>query len=156
MSKYTVISSLSLCISLLVTGCSDSKVSQCQRLIKAVNQGTSLIDNNKGKQVTTSLQLSRDLQTVTKSIQELKLPDPKLQEFQGSFVKVFSNLSKGISTAAKALGAAKTAEDSSAGREKIQKARIDIDSSLTAAAKTAGKQSDSVGNQLNQYCSQSQ
>jgi hypothetical protein len=154
--KYTIIAPVSLSIALLVTGCSESKVSQCQRLIKAVNQGTSLIDTNKGKQVTTSLQLSKDLQNVTKSIGELRLTDPKLKEFQSSFVKVFDNLSQGISTAAKALGAAKTAEASSSGREKIQKARKDIDSSLTAAAKTAGKQSDTFGNQLNEYCSQSQ
>ncbi|MBD2628371.1 hypothetical protein [Trichormus variabilis] len=154
--KYTIIAPVSLSIALLVTGCSESKVSQCQRLIKAVNQGTSLIDTNKGKQVTTSLQLSKDLQNVTKSIGKLQLTDPKLKEFQSSFVKVFDNLSQSISTAAKALGAAKTAEASSAGREKIQKARKDIDSSLTAAAKTAGKQSDTFGNQLNEYCSQSQ
>ncbi|MEA5553899.1 hypothetical protein VB713_23445 [Anabaena cylindrica UHCC 0172] len=153
--KYTIITSLSLSISLLVTSCNETKVSQCQRLIKVVNQGTSLIDNNKGKQVTTSLQLSRDLQTVTKSIQELKLADPKLQEFQSSFVKVFDNLSQGISKAAKALGAAKVAKPSTEGREKIQKARTDIDSTLTVAATTAGKQSDTFGNQLNEYCSQS-
>ncbi|WP_016951310.1 hypothetical protein [Anabaena sp. PCC 7108] len=154
--KYTIIAPVSLSIVLLVTGCSESKISQCQRLIKAVNQGTSLIDTNKGKQVTTSLQLSRDLKNVTKSIGELRLTDPKLKEFQSKFVKVFDNLSQSISTAAKALGAAKTAEASSAGREKIQEARADIDSALTAAAKTAGKQSDTFGNQLNEYCSQPQ
>ncbi|MGM3306349.1 hypothetical protein ACSQ6I_10260 [Anabaena sp. WFMT] len=153
--KNTVITSLSLSIALLVTSCNETKVSQCQRLIKVVNQGTSLIDNNKGKQVTTSLQLSRDLQTVTKSIQELKLADSKLQEFQSNFAKVFDQLSQGISTAAKALSTAKTSEASSAGRQKIQKARTDIDSTLTVAATTAGKQSDTFGNQLNEYCSQS-
>ncbi|AFZ58347.1 hypothetical protein H6G54_04260 [Anabaena cylindrica FACHB-243] len=152
--KNTVITSLSLSIALFLTSCNETKVSQCQRLIKVVNQGTSLIDNNKGKQVTTSLQLSRDLQTVTKSIQELKLADPKLQEFQSNFAKVFDNLSQGFSTAAKALSTAKTSEASSDGRQKIQKARTDIDSTLTVAATTAGKQSDTFGNQLNEYCSQ--
>ncbi|MBK1986041.1 hypothetical protein A0J48_000485 [Sphaerospermopsis aphanizomenoides BCCUSP55] len=139
-----------------MTGCGESKISQCQRLIKVVNQGTSLIDNSKGKQVTTSLQLSTDLQTVTKSIKELRLADPKLQEFQTNFAKVFDNLSQAIAKAGKALGATKNAELNSAGREKIQKARTEIDSSLTAAAKTAGKQSDTFGNKLNDYCSQSQ
>nr|WP_199306819.1 hypothetical protein [Anabaena sphaerica] len=139
-----------------MTGCSESKVSQCQRLVKVVNQGTSLIDNNKGTQVTTSLQLSKDLQNITKSIQELKLVDPKLQEFQSSFAKVFDNLSQAIATAGQALGTTKTAEASSSGIEKIRKARTDIDSSLTAAAKSAGKESDAFGNQLNKYCSKTQ
>ncbi|MFM2064580.1 MAG: hypothetical protein RLZZ507_4251 [Cyanobacteriota bacterium] len=156
MRKYTVIAPIGLSIALLMTGCSESKVSQCQKLVKVVNQGTSLIDNNKGEQVTTSLQLSKDLQNVTKSIQELRLADPELQKFQSNFAKVFDNLSQAIATAGKALGATKTAEASTSGREKIRKARTDIDSSLTAAAKTAGKESDTFGNQLNHYCSQPQ
>lgn len=153
--KYTVIAPVILSIALLMTGCNESKISQCQRLVKVVNQGTSLIDNNKGTQVTTSLQLSKDLQNVTKSIQELRLADPKLQEFQSSFAKVFDNLSQAIAKAANALGTTKTAEASTAGRVKIQKARTDIESTLTAAAQTAGKESDTFGNQLNEYCSQS-
>ncbi|MBD2663375.1 hypothetical protein [Richelia sinica] len=147
---------ISLSISLLITGCSESKVSQCQRLIQVVNQGISLIDNNKGKQANTSLQLSKDLKDVTKSLAELKFTDPKLEEFQGDFVKVFQNLSQAIAKAAQALNTAKTAEATPSGREKIQKARTDIDSALTAAAKTAGKESDNLSNQLNKYCSQSQ
>lgn len=156
MRKYTVIAPISLSIALLTTGCSESKTSQCQRLVKVINQGTSLIDNNKGEQVTTSLGLSRDLQTVTKSIQELKLADPELQKFQSNFAKVFDNLSQAIAKAAQALGTTKTAEASSSGRAKIRTARTDIDSALTAAAKTAGKQSDTFGNQLNEYCSKTQ
>jgi hypothetical protein len=154
LGKYSFIAPVSLSLALLVTGCSESKVAQCQRLIQAVNQGTSLIDTNKGKQVNTSLQLSKDLQTVTKTLGELKLTDPKLQEFQSSFVKVFTNLSQAIAKAANALGTAKTAEASPAGREKIQKARVEIDSALTSAAKTAGKDSDALEAQLNKYCSQ--
>jgi hypothetical protein len=148
--RYTVIAPVSL-IFILVTGCSESQVSQCQRLAQAVNQGTSLIDINKGKQVTTSLQLSKDLKAVTKSIGALKLTDPKLQESQSSFVKVFDHLSQAIAKAAQALSTAKTAESSPAGREKIQKSKAEIDSAL-AAAKTAAKQSDTLGRQLNQYC----
>ncbi|MEA5579604.1 hypothetical protein [Anabaena sp. UHCC 0451] len=154
--KYTVIAPISLSIALLMTGCSESKISQCQRLIKVVNQGTSLIDNNKGKQVITSLKLSRELQTVTKSIEELKLIDPELQKFQSGFAKMFDNLSQAIAKAAKALDTTKTAAASSSGREKIRNARTDIESVLTAAAKSAGKESDIFGNQLNEYCSKPQ
>ena len=92
--KYTVIAPVSLSIALFVTSCSENKVSQCQRLIQVVNTGTSLIDKNKGTQVITSIQLSKDLEFVTKSIGELKLTDPKLKEFQSGFVKIFQNLSQ--------------------------------------------------------------
>ncbi len=154
--KYTVIAPVSLSIALLVTGCSETKISQCQRLIKAVNEGNSLIEKNKGLQVTTSLQLSQDLANLTKSIEDLNLRDSKLQSFQSRFVKVFDNLSQAIAKAAKALASAKAAEASPSGREKLQKARTEIDTALTAVAKTAGKDSDALVGDINKYCSQSE
>ncbi|MBD2443707.1 hypothetical protein H6G25_11025 [Dolichospermum sp. FACHB-1091] len=153
-SRYPVIAPVAVSIALLITSCSDSKTSQCQRLIKAVNQGTSLIDTKKGQQVSTSLKLSKDLKNVTQELQKLNLKDPKLKEFESGFIKVFDNLSQAIGKAAKALANTKTAEVSSDGRIKIQKARREIDSALTTAAKTAGKQSDTLAVQLNKYCSQ--
>lgn len=152
--KYTVIVPVSLTIALLMAGCNENKASQCQRLIQAVNEGNSLIDKKKGQQVITSVQLSKDLQAVTKSIEDLNLKDPKLQEFQSKFAQVFRNLSQAIAKAAQALGSAKNAEASEAGREKLQKARTQIDTALTAAAKTAGKESDKLVGNLNKYCSQ--
>jgi hypothetical protein len=152
--KYTVLAPVALSISLFITSCSENKISQCQRLIRVVNAGTSLIDKNKGTQVITSIQLSKDLEFVTKSMRELNLTDPKLKEFQSGFVKIFQNLSQAIAQAGKALGATKTAEASASGRERIQKARAEIDSTLTTAATTVGKQSDTLVNEMNKYCNQ--
>lgn len=149
--KYTVIVPVSLSIALLVSSCTENKVSQCQRLIRVVNAGNSLIDKNKGTQVITSIQLSKDLEFVTKSIKELNLRDPKLKEFQSGFVKIFQSLSQSIAKAGRALGVTKTAEASASGREKIQKARTEIDSALTTAT-TLGKQSDTLVQQMNKYC----
>ncbi|WP_201447886.1 hypothetical protein [Calothrix sp. PCC 7507] len=152
--KYIVIAPVSLSVALFLSGCNENKASQCQRLIQVVNAGNSLIDKNKGQQVITSLQLSKDLEVVTTSIEELNLKDPKLKEFQGRFVKVFKNLSQAIAKAAKALSAAKTAEASPSGREKLQNARTEIDTALTAAAKNTGKESDALVRQINKYCSE--
>ncbi|KAB8334091.1 hypothetical protein SD80_006465 [Scytonema tolypothrichoides VB-61278] len=152
--RYTVIIPISLSMAMFVTACNDSKASQCERLINLINKGSDLIDKNKGQQVTTSLQLSKDLEAVTKEIKELNLKDPKLQQFQSSFVKVFETFSQSIATAGKALGSAKTAQASSEGRVKIQKARGDIDTALTAAA-DAAKQSDALASEVNKYCSES-
>lgn len=152
--KYLIIAPISLSIALLVTACSENKASQCQRLIQVVNEGNALIDQKKGQQVITSMQLSKDLEAVTGSLKQLNLADPKIKGFQSRFVKVFENLSQAIAKAARALGAAKAAEASPTGREKLQKARTEIDTALTAAAKTAGKESDVLVNELNKYCSQ--
>jgi uncharacterized protein YycO len=152
--KYNVTALMSLSITLLISGCNENKVSQCQRLIQAVNEGNSLIDKNKGQQVITSLQLSKDLEAVTKSIEQLNLKDPKLKEYQSRFAKNFKNVSQAIAKAAKALGAAKIAEASPSGREKLQKARTDIDTALTVVSKTSGKDADKLVGQLNKYCSE--
>ena len=152
-SRYPVIAPVALSIALLITSCSDSKTSQCQRLIKAVNHGTLLIDTKKGQQVSSSLKLSKDLKNVTQELEKLNLKDPKLKAFETSFIKIFDHLSQAIGKASKALGDTKTAEASSDCTIKIQKARKEIDSALTTAAKTAGKQSDTLGVQLNKYCS---
>lgn len=149
--KLIVMAPVSLSIALLLSSCED-KITQCQRLIQVVNAGNSLIEENKGEQVVTSWQLSQDLQVITKSLKELNLSDPKLRQFQSSFAKSFENLSQAIGKASQALGAAKSAETSPAGREKLQQARTEIETSLSSAAETAGKQSDALAKDLNKYC----
>lgn len=149
--KYIIVS-VSLSVALLLASCNDSKVAQCERLIKQVSQGTALLEKNKGTQVTTSLQLAKDLEDVTKKVRGLNLGDKKLQVFQSKFVKVFETLSKNINKAGKALGATKTAPASAAGRETIQKARGDIDTALKTAGDSA-KQFDTSVSELNKYCS---
>ena len=151
--KYTFIAPVSLSIALLVTGC-ENKISQCQRLIQVVNEGNALIDQNKGKQAITSLQLSKDLKAINTSLDELKLADPKLQEYKSRFQKVFDSISQAIAKAGNALAVAKSAEPSPSGREKLQKARNEIDTALTAVAKTTGKQSDTLIREMDKYCSQ--
>ncbi|MDP5339616.1 MAG: hypothetical protein NWQ28_13715 [Nodularia sp. (in: cyanobacteria)] len=152
--KLIVIAPVSLSIALLLSSCED-QVTQCQRLIQVVNAGNSLIDQNKGDQVITSLQLSRDLQVITKSLKELNLTDPNLKEFQRDFASIFENLGQAIAKASQALSVAKSAEASAAGREKLQKARTEIDKSFTSA-QTAGKKSDALVQDLNKYCGQSE
>ncbi|MBD2435477.1 hypothetical protein [Nostoc sp. FACHB-110] len=151
--KHNIIAFVSLSIALLVTGC-ENKNSQCQRLIQVVNEGNALIDQNKGKQAITSLQLSKDLEAINTSLEELKLADPKLKEYQTRFQKVFDSLSQAIAKAAKALATAKSAENSPSGREKLQKARSEIDTALTTVSKTTGKDSDTLMQDLNKYCNQ--
>ncbi len=152
--KYIVIAPVSVSIIFLATGCMEDKASQCQRLIQVVNAGNALIDYNKGQQVTTSLQLSKDLVAITQSLRELNLSDPNLKEIQSGFKNVFQNLSQAIAKASNALGDAKAAEASPSGRETLQKARKEIETVLTGAATTAGKESDVLVKRLNQYCTQ--
>jgi chromosome segregation ATPase len=149
--KFIVMVPVSL--TLLMTSCSDSKVVQCQRLIKQVNEGIELIEKDKGSQVITSGKLAKELEDVTQKMRELNVKDPKLKDYQNNFVKVFESLSQNIAKASKALASAKTAQASVEGRNTIQKAREEIDTSLKKASDIA-KQSDSAASELKKYCSQ--
>ncbi|MDF5723774.1 MAG: hypothetical protein PUP91_25585 [Rhizonema sp. PD37] len=153
--KYIIIAPVCLSITFMVTACNQSKISQCQQLIAVVNKGSELIDNNKGKKVTTSLQLVKDLEATTKDIKELDIKDPKLKEFQNSYANVFETFTQAISKAAQALNSTNTVnQEARHASEQIQKDRENIDASLTQVGATAGKQSDTLASQLNQYCRQ--
>jgi hypothetical protein len=154
-NKYKVIAFVNLGMVLLVTGCNETKQAQCQRLIKVVNQGTSLIEKNKGSQVTLSLGLAKDLEDVTKKVKSQNFKDPKLQDFKNQYAQNFENFSKNIDSAAKALGSSKTAKVSESGREQVRKAKKDIETSLKQAS-DAAKQSDTLAKELNEYCTQTE
>ena len=149
--KYILLAPIYLCLTLLISSC-ESQVSQCQRLIKMVDQGNSLIDKNKGYQVTTSSQLAKDLKKVTESMKRSKFEDPKLIEFNSKFATIFRTWNQQIGKASKALGTTKAAKASKEGRKAIKKAREEIDTNLTAAQSKA-KQFDTLFKQLNDYCS---
>lgn len=152
-NTYKVIASINLTLALLITGCNETKQAQCQRLIKTINEGTSLIDKNKGSQVTLSLRLAKDLKNFTRKIKNQNFKDAKLQDFKSQSVKHFETFSKNIDSAAKALGSAKTAEVSKSGRQQVRKAKKDIETSLKQVS-DAAKESDALANQLNEYCIQ--
>ena len=154
-NKYNVIASINLSVALLITGCNESKLAQCQRLITAMNQGTSLIEKNKGSQVTLSLGLAKDLEDVTKKIERQNFQDSQLEDFKNQSVKNFKTFSTHINSAAKALGSAKTAEVSTSGKEQVRKAKKDIEISLKQVS-DAAKESDILAKQLNQYCSKAE
>ncbi len=155
LNKYKVIVIVNLSMALLITGCNESKQAQCQRLIKVVNEGTSLIEKNKGSQVTLSLGLAKDLEDVTKKMDRQNFQDLKIEDFKNQSVKHFETFSKNIKSAAVALGSAKTAEVSLAGREKVRKAQKDIETHLNQVSDTA-KKSDTLASDLNKYCNKAE
>jgi hypothetical protein len=144
---------LCLCfyIAFLVTGCSQTKVSQCQQLMEVVSRGSMMIDQSQGSQVSTSLKLAQDLGNTSKSIKKLHLTDPQLQKFQGDLSQNFAGLSGHIGKAAKSLGEAKRTSNSPSGQEKMRYAKMGIESSLMTA-EAAGKQLDVLGSKLSKYC----
>ncbi len=156
--KSAVINPVNVAIAFLVAGGafllttrSQSKVSECHQLISVVNQGSSLIDQNKGKQAATTNQLARELDRVTQNLAAVNFGDKELKKFQTRFVKLFQALSQASDRAANALDSARIAELTSAGRAKVEKAKPEIEAAGKAAVKVAA-QADVLATEINQYC----
>lgn len=135
----------------LVAVGSQSKVSQCHQLILVVNQGSSLIAQNKDAANTN--QLVHNLDKVTQNLVAVNLQDTKLREFQNQFVKVFQAMSQAISNASKALNSAKKVEFTLGRQAKIEKAKLKIEAAAKTGVKAAA-QADVLASEVNQYCSQ--
>jgi hypothetical protein len=93
----------------LLATSSQSKVSECHQLISVVNQASSLIDQNKGKQAITTNQLALQLDRGTQNLAVVNLQDKALKD-QNRFIKVFQALSQASRNAASALDSARIAE----------------------------------------------
>ncbi len=156
--KSAVINSVSVTIAFLVAGgafllatSSQSKVSECHQLISVVNQASSLIDQNKGKQAITTNQLALQLDRGTQNLAVVNLQDKALKEFQNRFIKVFQALSQASRNAASALDSARIAELTLSGWAKVEKAKPELEAAGKAAVK-AMAQADILATEINQYC----
>ena len=128
-----------------------SKVSQCYQLILVVDQGSSLINQNKDAANTN--QLVHNLDKVTQNLVAVNLQDTKLKEFQNQFIKTFQAMSQAISNAGKALNLAKKAEFTLGRRAKVEKAKLKIEAAAKTGVKAAA-QADILATEVNQYCSE--
>jgi hypothetical protein len=106
--KSTVTLSTVAAIALLFTGCGESKISQCNKVIKVANQAASLGQQYgkdpkaaKGSQGLT--ELASKIDQVSTEMKGLEIKDEKLQGFQGRFLKLYQNISKGLNDAATAI-----------------------------------------------------
>lgn len=80
-------------VSLLVSGCSETKVDRCNKLVVLANQASQDIQalETQNSPPTAKFQAAADiLDRATKSIQALQLNDPTLQGFQQQLVELYS------------------------------------------------------------------
>jgi hypothetical protein len=88
-------------VALIVAGCSESKVAQCNKLIDVANQAAQAsqeFGNNpqpeKGGKAFTDM--ADKLDTLTASMEAIAISDEKLKGYQSSFVNMYKAASKGL------------------------------------------------------------
>ncbi|MCU0547446.1 MAG: hypothetical protein MUE44_35675 [Oscillatoriaceae cyanobacterium Prado104] len=141
-----------ICCCVLAVSCSESREVQCRKLTEAVNKGNTLIDSHKTiNDLATTKKLAKHLNLTAKELENVKLTDSKLKEFQKQSVKSFREMSQAFGDIGKAREAGNRATTSIKGREQIQKALADHERA-GKLAKRAAESQDAVTEQLINYC----
>lgn len=140
--KRTATLSLVSAIALLFAGCSESKVTQCNKIIKVANQAATLSQqfgknskSGKGSQALT--ELATKINQVGTQMKGVEVKDEKLKGFQERFLALYQNISKGLNDTAVAID-----------KKNIR----DTNRFLVSLQKSSAEESTIV-REINSYCS---
>ncbi|WP_066375667.1 MULTISPECIES: hypothetical protein [unclassified Anabaena] len=106
--KRTATLSLAGAIALTFTGCGESKVAQCNKVIKVANQAAVLgqefgKDPKSAKGSQGLIELSGKIDQISTEMKGLAIQDEALKGFQGRFFKLYQDISKSLNDTAAAI-----------------------------------------------------
>ena len=97
-TRYFILLPLTAVISLLSVSCGESKISQCNKIIKvanqAVSQAKSVTNGGQANDPKAMLKAADAMEKASKEMKALNVKDKKLQEYQNGFIKMYGNTSK--------------------------------------------------------------
>jgi hypothetical protein len=138
--KITMISGTAA-IALLFAGCGETKVAQCNKIIKVANQAVTLGQDfgknpnpQKGSKALT--EVAAKIDTITTEMKGLEIKDEKLQGFQGRFLSLYASTSKGLKDTATA----------------IDKKNLKGANTALATLKNNGSEETKLVSEINTYC----
>ncbi|MCC5639108.1 hypothetical protein LC593_25420 [Nostoc sp. CHAB 5844] len=139
--KRTVMFSATAAIAVMFTGCGESKVAQCNKIIKVANQAVTLSQEfsknpqrEKGSKALT--EVSGKIDTFANEMKALEIKDEKLQGFQGRFIKLYQDTSKGLRDTAAA----------------IDKKNLKAANASLATLKKSSSEEGVIVSEINTYC----
>lgn len=139
--KYAGLFSATAIVGVLLVGCGESKVAQCNKLIavanKAANESKAMSQSSNPDKIGQLSQMAGKLDEYAKEIQAVEIKDEQLKGFQGRFAKMYQE----TSSASQALIAAVNKKD-----------RKGIETSTKALQAASGQEGPLVG-EVNTYCS---
>ncbi|ALF54042.1 hypothetical protein ACX27_16240 [Nostoc piscinale CENA21] len=140
--KRTIILSTTAAIAVTFTGCGESKVAQCNKIIKVANQAVTLSQEfsknpqrEKGSKALT--EVAGKIDNFANEMKALEIKDEKLQGFQGRFIKLYQDTSKGLRDTATA----------------VDKKNLKAANASLASLKKSGSEEGAIVNEINSYCS---
>lgn len=140
--KRTATLSLVAAIALLFTGCGENKVAQCNKVIAVANKAATLGQqfgkdpkSSKGSKGLT--ELASQIDTIGTEMKAVTVNDEQLKGFQGRFLTLYQDISKGLNDAAAAID-----------KKNIR----DANRFLVSLQKSSAEESTIV-KEINSYCS---
>ncbi len=138
--RYFVLVPLTVTLSLITVSCSESKVAQCNKLIKVTNevvsQTKSVTNGNQAINLKATLKAADAMEKASQEMQAIKVSDKNLQGYQSRF----TNMYRDTSQATRDFVAAFEKKDRAAAETALQKLQ---------KATTPEKQ---LVDEINKYC----
>ncbi|MBD2298649.1 hypothetical protein H6G80_10045 [Nostoc sp. FACHB-87] len=140
--KRTILLSTTAAIAVTFTGCGESKVAQCNKIIKVANQAVTLSQEfSKNSQRDTGsktfTEIADKLGNLANEMKALEIKDEKLKGFQGRFIKLYQDTSKGFRDTAAAF----------------DKKNLKAANTSLASLKKSGSDESAIVTEINSYCS---
>lgn len=97
-THYFVLLPLAATISLLTTSCTESKISQCNKINKIANQVVSQVKvistSSQANDPKVTIQVAEVMEKASKEMAASQVNDPQLKDYQTSFIKMYRDSSK--------------------------------------------------------------
>jgi hypothetical protein len=96
--RYFVLLPLTAALSVLIVSCSESKVSQCNKIIKVANKAAdeakAITNGGKESDPKAMLKAADALEKASQDMESIKVSDEKLKDYQGRFFIMYRDTSK--------------------------------------------------------------
>ncbi len=147
--RTTIVVSL---VCLLLIGCGESKVVQCNKLIGVINKGQAIASAGiNGNDPTAMNQLATNLEGLSQETKGVSIQDAQLKDFQTRFAQVYQTLAQASRSIANAMTTVKQTPTTGPNAAKIKQAQADAQSATQNALKAAQDENKLVTD-LNSYC----
>ncbi|HBB30317.1 MAG TPA: hypothetical protein DDZ80_24525 [Cyanobacteria bacterium UBA8803] len=96
--RYFLLLALAVAISGLTTSCTESKISQCNKIIqvanKAVSEAKTVTNGGQTSDPKTMIQAADAMDKASKEMEAIEVKDQKLQDYRAGFINMYRDTSK--------------------------------------------------------------
>lgn len=142
---------LSVLIALVIAGCGQSKTSQCQKLIRVINKGSTLASTLEVDRSTSTVQLVNVLNVITQELKEVEVADETIIGFQNRFISIYEQFNQAFKDTTPVVNLISNVQPTPDGLQKVKEAKTKVDGAI-AKIKQATKDADALAIEINNYC----